>query len=424
LRFNPKSNVAPDDITNAYIAVVRSGVMPAWDELKQNTVLRADHLPWDESFGRILTDHLVRLIRMYFVNKWQGVVYQPSEENLRNAVATLAYAKKFNPVLEYLDKLEWDGVKRVEKLFSTYFNCGDDEYTRAVSICFTVGAVRRMRKPGCKFDTMPVLKSPQGWNKSTALKILFGAAFYSDADLGSLRDKDAAMKLRGIWVQEFAEIESLGRAEVGVLKAFVSRATDRQRDPYGHIVEDGPRRSVFAGTVNEGGYLKDSTGARRFWPLEVGKPIDIEKLAADRDQLWAEAAAMEDLGVSDVLPSHLWPMAGERQDAQTTADPWTAELRDFLDRRTESFKAHRNGNPDSDEIPLPPDRVHTSELFGALEIKVADQTKDKAQRLRVVMESSLGWHHNRGVRVLDRSSAGYTRERLASKVRRGGDDFG
>jgi hypothetical protein len=420
LRLNPKTNIAPDDISNAYSAIHNSGLSPAWDELKQNIVLRAGELPWDaETFGRVLSDHLIRLIRLYCIGKWQGVQYQPCEQNLRDALATIGYRYKFNPVLEYLDALKWDGKSRVDHLFGKYFNCGDDAYTRAVSRCFAIGAVRRMRKPGSKFDTAPILKSPQGWNKSTGIKKLFGAEWYSDADLGNLRDNDSAMKLRGIWVQEFAEIESLSRAEVGVLKAFMSRATDRQRDPYGHIVTEGPRRSVFVGTVNEGGYLKDSTGARRFWPLEVTAPIDLALIDADRDQIWAEASALEAQGASDVLPENLWSMAAERQSGQTTADPWADILRPFLDQRTAEFDRLTSSDEGDELIPaLPPDRVHSAELFDALAIKSADQSKDKAQRLRTVMEQSLGWHHRHSVRVAKRASAGYVRERLAVKVKR------
>ena len=95
-------------------------------------------------------------------NKYQGVDYQPSLDNLDQAIKTIGYARKFNPVIDYLNSLTWDGTKRVDQLFGSYFNCGIDDYTRAVSIAFMVGAVRRMRKPGIKFDTVPILKSPRG----------------------------------------------------------------------------------------------------------------------------------------------------------------------------------------------------------------------------------------------------------------------
>jgi hypothetical protein len=411
LRVKGSNSAATDTYENAVIAVRRSGLDIAWDELKQSAVVRNEKLPWDESYGRVLNDHVGRIIRLHFVNKFQGNAYSPSKDNLYEALLTVAYSSKFNPVLEYLDSLTWDGTARVENLFGQYFNCGGDEYTRAVSKCFMVGAVRRMRRPGCKFDTMPVLKSPQGWNKSTAIKVLFGADWFSDADLGNLSNKDASMKLRGIWAQEFAEIDSLSHAGVGTLKAFMSRAVDRQRDPYNRIVEDVPRRCVFVGTVNEGGYLKDTTGARRFWPMDLQARIDIEALAADRDQLWAEAAAMEAAGESDVLPQELWPVAAERQAAQTTADPWCDTITALLMQRANAFAAYDPDDDEEGEGPPPsPDKIHTSELFHSLGIPDRDQTKGYSQRLRTVMEA-LGWTHARSLRIGDDVLAGYVRDK-------------
>jgi hypothetical protein len=404
-----KSDVATDSYSNAVYAVAKSSLMPAWNELKQVAVFRASTLPWDEKYGRVLNDHVLRIVRLLLANKHLDVGYQPGRDNLFEALMTEAYSARFNPVCEYLDDLQWDGKQRVPQLFARYFNCGDDAYVRAVSTCFMVGAVRRQRRPGCKFDNMPILRSPQGWMKSSAIRALFGADWFSDANLGSLRDKDAAMLLRGIWCQEFAELEGLNRADATALKAFCSRAVDRQRDPYGRAPEDVPRRCVFVGTTNESGFLKDSTGSRRFWPLDVGAPIDVARIAADRNQLWAEASHLEAQGTSDVLPQVLWGEAAERAADQTSGDPWTDTLQAYLD----------NGGIEMSGTPLPPlERVHTSELFRALGIATADQTKDKSQRLRNVMESApIGWHYRRALRVpgSDRVLPGYTRDKLASK---------
>jgi predicted P-loop ATPase len=395
-------------------AVASSGLQPAWDELKQLVILRAPKLPWHvEKHGRVLNDEVLLIARFHLTNVYLESGYSPSKENLYDALRTAAYSAKFNPVADYLDGLQWDGKPRVVQLFPRYFNCGDDEYTRAVSVCFMVAAVRRQRQPGCKFDNMPILQSPQGWLKSTAIGALFHKEWTSDANLGSLRDKDSAMLLRGIWCQEFAELEGLNRADSTALKAFCSRAVDRQRDPYARVAEDVPRRCVFIGTTNESGFLKDSTGSRRFWPLEVGASIDVARIAADRDQLWAEAAYLEAQGTSDVLPRHLWAIAGERQAEQTSSDPWADVLQDFLERRGRDDGPKQLSNPN--ERRLPADRVLTRELLDALGIATADRTKDKAQRLRVIMESTLGWHYRKGVRVLDTVQPGYTRARLADK---------
>ena len=118
--------------------------------------------------------------------------------------------------------------------------------------------------------------------------------------------------------------------------------------------------------------------------MEVGAPIDVARLAADRDQLWAEAVALERQGTSDVLPRELWAAAAERQADQTSGDPWADTVRDFLDQRASDYESG------DDDLPaLPPGRVHTGELFDALKIAAADQTKDKAQRLRTVMSQYL-----------------------------------
>ena len=141
-------------------------------------------------------------------------------------------------------------------------------------------------RPGCKADCCLILEGPQGIRKSTALKTL-GEPWFTDeiADLGS---KDAALQTRGVIIIEIAELDGMTRTEVGKVKAFMSRGVDRFRPPYGRHLLESPRQCVFAGSVNHGTYLRDETGARRFWPVTCGR-IHIEELARDRDQLWAEA---------------------------------------------------------------------------------------------------------------------------------------
>lgn len=410
--INRKTNSAPDTFANAEYAVLKADLQPAWNELKQNYEFRAESLPWDESYGRVLDDKVMRLVRKFMMEQFKEAAYTPDKYHLEEAIKTLAYQHKFNPIIEYLDSLQWDDTPRVDRLFSDYFMCTDDEFTRAVSRCFMVAAVRRQRQPGCKYDTMPVIKGPQGWNKSTALRVLFGDEWFSDADLGSLRDKDAAMKLRGIWLQEFAELGSLNRADADTLKAFLSRAVDRQRDPYDRMLSEVPRRSICAATVNESGYLKDATGGRRFWPLELRSPIDVAALARDRDQLWAEASALESQGEPLTLPEHLWPVAAELQRNETADNPWEDTLADFLEQRARVFNEWLNRfetidhDGDDDDEPPPLDRVHTDELMDALEIQKASRTLGQAQRLRTTMES-MGWQHVRQLKMGGCNRAGY-----------------
>src|SRR5512132_1741296 len=152
---------------------------------------------------------------------------------------------------------------------------------------------RRRAVLGAKADCCLILEGPQGIRKSTALRTIAGEYFTDElADLGS---KDAAMQTRGVWIIELSEFDNLSHAEVARIKAFMSRTTDRFRPPYGMRLVESQRQCVFAGTVNHGTYLRDETGGRRFWPIRCGR-IDVEALARDRDQLWAEARLKFDGG--------------------------------------------------------------------------------------------------------------------------------
>lgn len=406
------SGRAEDSYSNALVAVSMSGLQPARNEMTQTVVFRNPH--WDVAkHGEVLNDSTMRIIRAVLSEQLQGNAYEPSEKHVYDAVMAIADAHRFNPVLDYLESLVWDGVPRLDRLFVDYFPCGDAPYTRAVSAVFGIGAVRRVREPGCKLDTMPVVRGPQGWGKSSGIAGLAGPNYYSDADLGSLSDKDAPMKLRGIWIQEFAEINALSKHDVGVLKAFMSRAVDRQRDPYARNVEDHPRRCVFLGTVNEGGYLKDHTGARRFLPLDLIGRVDLVAIRRDRDQLWAEAVFREAEGESHVLPESLWSEAADRQRAQTADDPWADTIREFLAYREREWGRYNSFfEPDPsgfEEEPPPPDRVHSVELLEALGIPTHSRTQGHSQRLRTIMEAVLGWTHVDNVKVQGRQGKGYLR---------------
>jgi predicted P-loop ATPase len=165
---------------------------------------------------------------------------------------------------------------------------------------------------------LPHSGGPQGSKKSTALRALAGPYFTDElADLGS---KDAALQTRGVWIIELSELDTLSRTDVGRIKAFMSRTTDRFRPPYGLI--ESPRQCVFAGSVNHSSYLRDDSGGRRFWPVACGS-INIELLSQDRDQLWAEAKVRFDHGSPWWLEtSDLLVDAAAQQADRYEGDPW------------------------------------------------------------------------------------------------------
>jgi predicted P-loop ATPase len=197
-----------------------------------------------------------------------------------------AVEHRFHPIREYLNGLQWDGDRRIDTWTKTYLGAPPSEYTTAVGARWLIGAVARVLRPGCKNDCALILEGPQGARKSTALRV-FSEPWFTD-DLSDIGSKDSQLQIRGVWIVEWAELDAMNRVDVARIKAFMSRSIDRFRPPYGHRLIELPRESVFAGTTNSDSYLRDETGARRFWPVRCGS-IDIDGLKRDRDQLWAEA---------------------------------------------------------------------------------------------------------------------------------------
>lgn len=207
--------------------------------------------------------------------------------DLDRAVAITAERVARSSSREWMQKLEWDQVKRLDSWLVKYLGAVDTPYVRAVGRWWLISAVARTFTPGCKADHVLILHGHQGLGKSAALRTLAGADWFSDTafDIGS---KDAYVGLRGRLVVEMAELDSLKRADEDRAKAFFTSPVDSFRAPYAKRMVSVPRQCVFAGTTNKAEMLKDDTGNRRYWPVTC-TIVDTAGLAADREQIWAEA---------------------------------------------------------------------------------------------------------------------------------------
>lgn len=253
-----------------------------------------------------------------------------TKTQLKHAVIDFAYQNKRNEVKEWVKSLEWDGKGRIEEFFTECFGADDNEYVRAVSKSFWVGMVARIMRPGCKLDTMVVLEGGQGKKKSTALGIIGGEWFAETHEDPS--NKDFFLNMQGKLIMEIAELDSFSRAETTTIKRLLSCQVDRFRVPYGEVAQDFPRKSIFVGTTNEQGYLKDTTGNRRFWPIRTGE-IHIETIAHFREMYFAEALRAFEQGATWwEVPIEL---AKKEQDTRRQADEWESIVKEHLERTTE-----------------------------------------------------------------------------------------
>jgi predicted P-loop ATPase len=240
-------------------------------------------------------------------------------------------------VLDYLAGLTWDKTPRLETWLHVYLGADHTPLNAEMGKLVLVAAVRRARRPGCKFDQILVLEGEQGGGKSSALEILAGKENFSDQSILGHSEKEQQEAAAGVWIHEIAELAGLRRTEREKVKAFCSRTSDRARPAWGRYRVDRPRRGIHTATTNEDTYLKDDTGDRRFWPVRCGT-IDLEGLRRDRDQLWAEAAALEAQGIPVVLGSQLWGTATEEQAARFDVDPWTPAVAAYASKN-EGFTA-------------------------------------------------------------------------------------
>ena len=258
--------------------------------------------------------------------------FRPAKDFFWDVVSDAARCNGFHPVRDYLD-FRSHGMARLALTdwLATYGGAAATDYTRAVGALMLVAAVHRVRQPGCKLDEMLVLESEQGTNKSSALKVLAVEDSWFTDDMPLNADgKGVIERLTGRWiVSECAELRGMRRGDIEHVKAFLSRQTDRARLSYDRLNTEVPRQSVFFGTTNSSKYLRDTTGARRFWPVRV-TVFDLKALKRDRDQLWAEAAHREAAGESIRLDPALYGTAAVMQGERSVEDPFFEQLADML----------------------------------------------------------------------------------------------
>lgn len=256
-------------------------------------------------------------------------------EKMDNALLIVSAQNKINDVKRYLQGLKWDGVRRLDTLLPDYLGAEDNAYTRAVMRKSLCAAVARAIIGGVKFDYMPIFTGSQGIGKSTFLSIL-GRDWFSDS-LTTFEGKEAAELIQGTWINEVGELSAFSRQETQVIKQFLSKTHDIYRAAYGRRTDKYPRRCVFFGTSNDAEFLRDATGNRRFWPVDVGihqaKKSVWEQLPQEVDQIWAEAYAYWQMGEKLFLPKEIEKMAEEMQEKHRETSGKEGIIREFLSRK-------------------------------------------------------------------------------------------
>lgn len=334
LKYQPKTSLLENSVYNLNLILNNDPDFRnfAYNELA-NRIQVTGSLPWERPEGNKFwrdadTAQLKSII---------DIRYLPfSSRNHDVAFTKIADDRRFHPIRDYLDSLPaWDGTKRVEDVFIKYLKADDTDYIRTVTRKTFAAAVARIYVPGIKFDCVPVLDGDQGIGKSTIVKDLVTADYYSETlSLTDMDDKSGAEKLQGFWVVEIGELAGMRKADIEKVKAFLSTSDDKYRPSYGKVVESHPRQCIVIATVNgERGYLRDITGNRRFWIIKVHQKKQKKTwnfTEEYRQQFWAEAKEIWKCGEKLYLEGDILEEAEKAQKGAMETDERVGMVEEYL----------------------------------------------------------------------------------------------
>jgi predicted P-loop ATPase len=284
--------------------------------------------------GEDLEDHFDTEVTRWFEER--GLFIKP--EVARRTVDREAHQHRFHPPRDYLNGLSpWDGTPRIGTWLFDYCQVArettnkkgelvPDQFACEAGARFLISCVARIFDPGCQADHVLMLEGKTGLGKSTAVSALAGHGL-STSHISDFGSQNCSMQLRGIWIIEIADLHAFARQEREKIKAFITQREERFRLPYGRRITKAPRQCVFIGTTENSQWSTDERGARRFWPVKVTAPIDIEGIERDRDLLWAEALYRYRKGEKWYLHKpEVIKMAQQAQSDRYIPDAWEDKI--------------------------------------------------------------------------------------------------
>ncbi len=250
-------------------------------------------VPWKRAESLTMTDTDLHEIECYLEINYD----LRSEKAVQKAIDIIANENRYNPILEHLKSLVWDGQPRIRTLLPRFLGAEENDYTEQATLLLMRAALRRLYEPGCKFDCMICLVGEQGAGKSTFFRFLALKDEWFSDDLKRLEDENIYRKLQGHWIIEMSEMLATANSRsIEDTKAFLSRQKDTYKIPYDRYPRDFPRQCVFVGTTNSPQFLPfDRSGNRRFIPVRINSEKAQINLLADEaasrayfEQAWAE----------------------------------------------------------------------------------------------------------------------------------------
>lgn len=399
-----KNGTVKQTINNMLIALRK---MPETAQLRYNLMKNCPEMPDPQSITRRYNNADEAYIKNILELRY-GLYH---ENRFKSALRILFKEREYNPLMDIIESTEWDGTERIEQFLTVWGKADDTPYVHEVSRLIFAGGINRLYNPGCKFDDVPVLVGKQGGGKSSLVRWLaINDMFFGE--IKEINGQKAIEQLGGVWIGEVAELLALTKAkEQEDVKSYITTQIDRYRKPWDTQIEEYPRRCIFIGTTNQYQFLKDKTGNRRFYPVEVNCTgydlYDHEQECRDYIlQCWAEARVKYKNGqMPNYANRELW---GEYQKAQenATEDDW----------RVGAIEKYLSSLDVGSFVCI---RQLKREALVLGDDKPQDPTPKESQELLSIMGQMPGWEKAGRVRLAD-----YGRQRAWQKVQQNASENG
>ena len=335
---------------------------------------------YNEMLGCAEVHNKGKITRWTDADEARSMMYVESKYGLYNkdkhaaALRLLFEERAYNPIIDIVDSIEWDGKERCRFFLRELAKVEDSPYTREVSRLIFAGGIHRLYQPGTKFDDVPILiGTKQGEGKSSLIRFLaINDQYYGEVNM--MEGQQAIEQLRGKWICEISELLALTKSkEQEAAKAYITRQVDSYRKPWDKNVSDLPRRCIMIGTTNSDSPLTDKTGNRRYYPVEVhcnGYDLfDHEQECRDYIlQCWAEARELYRKGKMPNYADRKLTEEYRRAQENATQDDWrVGAIQAFLDRKNPGELTcvrevcHRALSPNPD-FPKEPSLVESKDI--------------------------------------------------------------
>ena len=296
------------------------------------------------------------------------------EQRIKSAIQYAAGKNRYCPIRRYLDSCsahaiphkDWDRIGEV-------FLGNKHQLSTLAMQRMMIGAVARAYNPGCSMSWLPILVGAQGVGKSMFSRSLVPEKLFAEVSTPLETLMKEQYRLHVAWLLELPEIDHFFQSRnIENFKNLITTRCDEVRRPYASLPERLLRRFVMIGTTNRNQFLVDSTGNRRFVPLEIGSGFLIpwKQISEERDSLWASAVQAYRDGESYEFNSGEIAQIAEYIQEFGDPDPWMEKISHYVSLKEEVSAA---------EV-----------LTKALDLDPRQQGRREARRVADVLQT-LGW---------------------------------